>query len=441
MRPTILPFILAALCGWVCGCEPAPFPICEGVPDIPVVEGAVWHRDVRPIVESRCATCHVAGGIGPFPLETLADVTDHLAAVGDAVVSRRMPPWMPAKCCNEFRSDPSLTPAQIGTITSWIDAGAPEGDPSDVGKVVANIGSLPRVDATLVPNEPYLPNVEHTDEMRCFMLDWPFTEKKFVTGFEVVPDARAQIHHVMLLTAPGIWRGTYETANDADDGAGWNCPGGLVGGVDDWIGGWSPGWEGQEMPENTGHQVDADDVVLMTIHYTRPHDANVDITDDLTSVDLMVADEVDDTLISVWVANSAWPLGGMPIPKGEKDVVFRAEYDPTDVLSFGAPIEIIGVNLHMHERGRSGVVGVKRKDGVNDCLVQIDDYDFAWQGDYMFAEPRTVSDGDLLYMDCHFDNGEGHQRIVDGVPDEPRDLNWGDEGEMCEAFVTAKKPK
>jgi hypothetical protein len=285
-----------------------------------------------------------------------------------------------------------------------------------------------------------LPDVTHADDTRCFMLAWPFHDTKFVTGFGVTPGARAQVHHALVVLAPASMRSTYQAMDDGDDAPGWSCPGGLIGGVDDYIGGWSPGWEGETMPAGTGHRVDADDVVILTVHYTKPHE-NVDITEDQTAVDVMLADSVDDELTAVPVMDASWAFGNLPIPKGDDDVKFAAEYDPTSIMSSGRELEVVGVNLHMHERGKSGVVGIRRADGTEDCVVQIDAYDHAWQGDYTLEKPMFLDKGDRAYVECHFDNSKAHQRIVDGVPEEPRDLNWAEDGEMCVGYLTIKKPR
>src|SRR4029077_12838882 len=108
--------------------------------------------------------------------------------------------------------------------------------------------------------------------------------------------------------------------------------------------------------------------------------------------------EVDDELTSITVMDSSWALGNMPIPKGEKDVTFSSEYEPAPLYASGREIEIVGVNLHMHERGKSGVVGLKRKEGAEDCLVQVDDYDHQWQGDYTFKKSLFIEPGDKAYV-------------------------------------------
>jgi hypothetical protein len=51
-----------------------------------------WHRDVRPIVETRCATCHTADSFAPFPLQTYGEVQALRAVVAAAVSSGEMPP-------------------------------------------------------------------------------------------------------------------------------------------------------------------------------------------------------------------------------------------------------------------------------------------------------------------------------------------------------------
>ena len=32
-----------------------------------------WHKDVEPLVQRKCGTCHEQGGIAPFTLKTLED--------------------------------------------------------------------------------------------------------------------------------------------------------------------------------------------------------------------------------------------------------------------------------------------------------------------------------------------------------------------------------
>src|SRR4051812_3050706 len=52
--------VLASISLWACTPPPAP-------------QVTTWHKDVAPIIQRKCATCHEAGNIAPFSLQTLAD--------------------------------------------------------------------------------------------------------------------------------------------------------------------------------------------------------------------------------------------------------------------------------------------------------------------------------------------------------------------------------
>ena len=46
-----------------------------------VMPTTFWYKDVLPITQVRCANCHQAGGIGPFPLQTYAQAKPMAAAM------------------------------------------------------------------------------------------------------------------------------------------------------------------------------------------------------------------------------------------------------------------------------------------------------------------------------------------------------------------------
>src|SRR5262249_45753817 len=86
-----------------------------------------YHRDIRPLVEQKCANCHVAGGIAPFALSSYDDVAGHKDRIAVVVPARIMPPWLADPSCAEYYQPRNLSDAQIATFTRWIDAGAPVG--------------------------------------------------------------------------------------------------------------------------------------------------------------------------------------------------------------------------------------------------------------------------------------------------------------------------
>ena len=85
--------------------------------------------DVSPIVFQNCARCHRPGEVGPFPLLNYEDVSKRAKMIARVVTRRLMPPWHPVEGHGEFADELALSAREIETITAWVDAGAPEGDP------------------------------------------------------------------------------------------------------------------------------------------------------------------------------------------------------------------------------------------------------------------------------------------------------------------------
>ena len=417
------------------GCSPT-VPTCDDAADAsPPAVTPTWHADVRPLFEITCARCHWDGGPGGFALDTYDDASTWAPAAASAVAARTMPPFATASCCQEYDGELDLSPDQIAAVVAWADAGAPEGDPADYVAPEPVSTELPRVDLSLTMDSAYVPDLPdgETDVSRCFLLDWPEEEPRYVTGLGVRPGNAAVVHHAIALLAGPSVVDSFEALDAADPGAGWTCPGGVVWGATGWLGGWSPGWTGRAIPGGLGHRVEPGSKVILSVHYSV---TSADPEPDQTTLDLMLADEVTGTLESLSVYDPTWLTGGMPIPAGRPDVVHSHATTPTP-RSDGSSRRLVAVNLHMHERGSHGQVGIRHADGTTTCLLQIDRWDYDWQNDHVFADPLELAPTDELFVECHFDNTAGNQRVVNGVPEEPRDLNWAEDEEMCVAYVTA----
>ena len=84
-----------------------------------------WTRDIAPLVEARCVSCHKPDGRGPMSLVTYEDARPWAKAIKEEVLARRMPKWHAARGFGDFANDPSLSPFEIATIVAWADGGAP----------------------------------------------------------------------------------------------------------------------------------------------------------------------------------------------------------------------------------------------------------------------------------------------------------------------------
>lgn len=84
-----------------------------------------WDREVAPIVQARCVTCHRDGGPAPMSLATYEDARPWAKAIKEEVLARRMPKWHVVRGYGDFSNDPSLSAFEVALLASWVDGGAP----------------------------------------------------------------------------------------------------------------------------------------------------------------------------------------------------------------------------------------------------------------------------------------------------------------------------
>ncbi len=95
----------------------------------PITTNLTWTKEISRLVYAHCASCHHPGGTA-MSLVTYAEARPWAKAIRDQVLQRQMPPWDAVKGVGEFRDDPSLTQIQLDFFVSWVEGGAPEGDPA-----------------------------------------------------------------------------------------------------------------------------------------------------------------------------------------------------------------------------------------------------------------------------------------------------------------------
>jgi hypothetical protein len=400
----------------------------------------MWHRDVRPIVEAKCATCHTADSFAPFPLRTFAEVHAMRGAIAAAVESREMPPWPPSAACNSYEHDRSLSDVERTTLLDWARGEALEGNAADYVAPKNDAPATLRVDRALSPAGAYTP-VESPDEYRCFVLDWNETTTKYVTAMRVRPGSVAEVHHAIAYVIPSADVAALTALDAADPGNGYRCFGGP--GVNQqraiWLGAWVPGASDSIFPAGTGIAVPSGSKLVLQMHYNV---ANTAAVPDLSTLELQLADSVTTPATTLKFTNPSWVIGRtMRIAARDPDSVHRFSVPMSDiarllsggVLDSGTPITLHTAALHMHSRGARGTLSVVHADGSTECALKIDDWDFHWQDSYRLKKPVVVQPTDSLSIECHFDNSGARQPLVGGVPLPVSDVNWGEttQDEMC----------
>src|SRR5204862_6618170 len=80
-----------------------------------------YNRDVAPILDSKCASCHRLGGIAPFALTTAAGAKAHATGIARMTSAGLMPPWMPGEDSAAMVGPDArrLTRGELATLGWW----------------------------------------------------------------------------------------------------------------------------------------------------------------------------------------------------------------------------------------------------------------------------------------------------------------------------------
>ncbi len=395
-----------------------------------------FHRDVRPLVEANCVSCHSPGQIAPFAFDTPEAMLQLQELIVTAIEDRTMPPWGMNPDCHDTVGDLRLSDEQVAMVVAWREQGFVVGDEADyVAPVLPEAVDVGPPDVVLAPDEPYLPNEGLLDDYRCLPVESVLDRDLFVTGLDVEPGNVGLVHHVLVYAVPPAGIPELEALDAADPAPGYTCFG--TSGLDQaqTVGGWVPGNEVSLYGEGIAQRVPEGSRLVLQMHYNTA--VGVDGPDQ-TSVKMwtLPQGEVPQQLMTVF-----------PIPKLSLDIA-AGDAHSVQTARQRLPIPegsvVFATAPHMHLLGTSLTSKVIRADGSEQCLSQVDEWDFNWQRTYGIPDGQRVplSVHDEVEITCTYDNSEANQPSVDGTARTPEDVGWGDGSydEMCLDYVALLRP-
>jgi hypothetical protein len=399
-------------------------------------ESPTFYRDVAPILERHCQSCHRPGEIAPFSLVTYEDAKPWANEILRAIASRKMPPWFADPCCGHFLNDPSLSNSEFEKITAWVKAGAPAGSRLAGNKNAAaspphwttgwNIAPPDLVLKMPLPVKlPATGDVEYTYEI----VPTNFAEGKWVRMSELRPSARSHVHHAVVYIRPpeskwlrGAPIGVPFTASTLHDP---HLMHEAHETTSDLLLVYAPGSSPDNWPEGMAKFIPAHSDLIFQMHYT----TNGHAARDQTSLGLVFAkQQPKQRVITLQLANDHDTI---PIPPNTDN--YRVEVSgtlPNDAT-------LLGFFPHMHLRGKKFEYNIVHADGTRETLLRVN-YDFYWQLSYRLAEPRFLPAGTKLEAVAWYDNSRNNPHNPD--PDSP--VQWGEQtyNEMMVGFFDVAVP-
>lgn len=375
-----------------------------------------YARDIAPIMNSRCVSCHRPGGGGPFSLTSAAEAAAVAPMIVEVTRERIMPPWPPLPdAAHPLMGERWLTDAEIELFACWAAAGSPPGDVADRPPTPAYTEGWQLGEPDLVVRMPELFTIpaDGPDLFRNFVISLDVPEDKLVAAIEFHPGDPRVVHHaVLFLDESGVAR-RLDEADPRPGYEGFGGPGFLPSGA---LGGWSVGNTPRRLPGGRGRYLRKGSDLVLQVHY---HPDGVERTD-LSEIGIFFIDEpVAEFLAdrqrlvgSIWTANYQ-----LDIPANDADYEATARYRlPRDVT-------LVGVVPHMHLLGRAVRVRAEEPDGRRRTILEIPAWNYAWQDEYLYEQPFPLPAGTELVVEAVFDNSTGNPANPSSPPQR---VSWGD---------------
>ena len=370
-----------------------------------------FSRDVAPIINKNCASCHRPGEVAPMSLLSFKEVRPWAKSIREKVVQRQMPPWFADPHIGDFSNDARLSQKEIETIVAWVDAGATEGDPRELPPTPKftegwNIG---KPDLIIAMPEEYNVPADGVIPYKYFVAPTNFKEDRYVQFAEIRQGNRKLVHHVIVdVRYPG--NGPLPPAGELNPESlrsGRPSAGERPGDSDGRLVGWAPGEAPLILKPGQAKLIKAGSVLIFQVHYTPNGRAGTD----RSSVGLIFSK----TPVEKRVITAGAFAKSLAIPPGDPNYESKSSYE------FKEDSHIDSLHPHMHFRGKDFEYRLVYPDGTSKLLLSVPRWDFGWQMTYFFKEPVAAPKGSLLSCVAHFDNSAKNKFN----PDPTKLVSWG----------------
>lgn len=372
-----------------------------------------YSKDVAPILNRACVSCHQAGEVAPFSLAGYDAAKKWSGMTATVAKSRQMPPWKAQAGYGEFRHENRLSDVEIQTLSNWAATGAARGDKKaepTLPKAPVSGWTLGKPDLVIKADKAYHLGAEGEDVYRNFVIPNPTKEPMWVRAMDVHPGNKKVVHHVIMFV-DGLHQGKKLEAAVTDGEPGYQSTGGGVGFLPTGaLGGWAPGVRPQETEKGEAFRVPPGADLVMQVHY---HKSGKPETDQTEAGIYFAKEPIQKEVRLAWIMNF-----GINIPAGEKAYAATKEYKvPTDIT-------LHTVMPHMHLLGHSMKAKLVKPDGTETPLIFVPNWDFNWQLVYALKEPIKVPAGSKILVDATYDNSTDNPH---NPSNPPRRVTWGEE--------------
>jgi hypothetical protein len=393
-------------------------------------------KDVAPIFQEKCQSCHRPGYIAPMSLVTYDEARPWAKAIKERVITRQMPPWHLDKTVGiqKFANDRSLSDAQLSTIVRWVDGGAQKGDPKDMpaprqwpDDSVWNFAEVFGGPPDLIVKSPaYTVPAVAQDAWYRPSVETGLTEPRWVRAIEIRPSTvkgRKITHHALA---------TLQQQENGNPAAAAASTGDLAAGLGGFgTGGlfmeWAVGKEGEIMRPNSGKLMLPGSRISFEVHY---HAVGEEITDQVELGIYFYPKGQEPKYRQVLGLFNA--VGG---GRTNIDILPNSTFTTSSTTTMRQAGRVENFQPHMHLRGKGMQLEAILPDGTSKLLSRVDHFDFNWMTNYIYADDAApvLPKGTQLKVTAWYDNTRSNKNN----PEPDQWVGFGDRtvDEMGHAWI------
>jgi hypothetical protein len=358
-------------------------------------EGArqvTFSKDVAPIFQKNCQSCHHQGTSAPMSLMTYSESRPWARSIKERVVRRDMPPWHLDKTVGirQYKNDRSLSDEEIATIARWVDNGAPQGNPADMPPAPTFSSDkewfIGTPDLTVTTDQDFVMYPNGPDWWLDQFGEVKLTEDRWIKAMEIKPSNPKIVHHAVV----------YAIEPDAPEGT-------PEGGVQ--LHEFAVGKYGDIFADNTGRLLKKGTRLRFDMHYFAVGSAEHNKTT---------------------IAFKFYPKGETPkyqvrsiairnVPNDELEIPPNSVVRTDGYFRLTKNARIDSFQPHMHMRGRGMTVEAINLNNTTTILSSVDHFNFNWHINYIYADDAAplLPAGTVLHMIGIHDNTSANPRNPD----------------------------
>ena len=375
-------------------------------------------KDVAPIFQKKCESCHRPESIAPMSLQTYEEARPWARSIRDRVASRNMPPWHidPAVGIQHYKGDRSLNQTEIDTIVKWASNGAPKGDPKDMPapsqwadgndwNYAKELGGPPDL---IIKSPKYTQKATAMDAWYKPVVEVPLTEPRWVRAIEMRPGTikgRKITHHALAYLMQDEKEAVAQglISPDNDSGAGLFME-------------WAVNKQGEMMRENTGKLMLPGSRIRWDIHYSA---AGEDVTDEVQLGIYFYPKGVTPKYRTMLSLYSGIQGGNRSLDIAPNTINVTQNFH---VMRRAGRVE--NFQPHMHLRGKAQMLEAILPNGQQMVLGHVNRFEFNWMNNYVFEDDYAplLPKGTILKITSWHDNTAANKNN----PDPNQWVGWGD---------------